>query len=150
MPLSRVFRDRPLLGVVVCALLLRLIAGVFSQGYFAHDDHFETVNIAWSCHHDGIFLEDGTWRWAGNPDFGVIRSAVYNLFLLGLMKATALVGVTTLDAHMYFNRLIHALLSLLPVIFGYRYLREETDQRTAAIGGLILAGHFLMPFLAVR
>lgn len=136
--------------VLFLALALRLIAVVFSQGYFAHDDHFETVNIAWSWHHDGIFLEDGTLRWEGKPDFGVIRSAVYNLFLLGLMKVTALVGVTTLDAHMYFNRLIHALLSLLPVIFGYRYLREETDQRTATIGGLLLAGHFLMPFLAVR
>jgi len=150
MPLSRVFRDRQLLGVVLCALALRLITVVFSQGYFAHDDHFETVNIAWSWYHDGIFLEDGTLRWEGKPDFGVIRSAVYNLFLLGLMRVTALVGVTTLDAHMYFNRLIHALLSLLPVIFGYRYLREETDQRTATIGGLLLAGHFLMPFLAVR
>lgn len=150
MPLSRLLRERPLLGVVLCALLLRLIAVVFSQGYFAHDDHFETVNIAWSWQHDGIFLEDGSLRWEGKPDFGVIRSAVYNLFLLGLMKVTALVGVPTLEAHMYFNRLIHALLSLLPVIFGYRYLREETDQRTAVIGGLILAGHFLMPFLAVR
>lgn len=150
MPLSRLLRERPLLGVVLCALLLRLIAVAFSQGYLAHDDHFETVNIAWSWQHDGIFLEDGSLRWEGKPDFGVIRSAVYNLFLLGLMKVTALVGVPTLEAHMYFNRLIHALLSLLPVIFGYRYLREETDQRTAVIGGLILAGHFLMPFLAVR
>ncbi len=140
----------PLAFVLVVGLLLRLIAVIFSQGYFAHDDHFETVNIAWSWHHEGIFEEDGSLRWEGKPDFGVMRCAAYNLFLLALMKITAVFGVTILGAHMYFDRLIHALLSLLPVVFGYRYLRENTDEKTAFLGGLLLATHFLMPFLAVR
>ena len=116
----------------------------------AHDDHFETIEIANSWQHDGMFLPDGTLRWEGKPDIGVMRSAVYNLFLLGLMKVTAALGVEHLDTHMYFNRFVHALLSLLPVIFGYRYLKEETDERTATVGGALLAAHFLMPFLAVR
>ena len=51
---------------------------------------------------------------------------------------------------MYFDRMMHALLSLLPIFFGYRYLREETDENTALVGGLILSAHFLMPYLAVR
>ncbi len=141
---------RPLLIVLTLALGLRLVAVVFSQGFMAHDDHYETVEIANSWLHQGIYLSDGTLRWEGKPDIGVMRSAVYNLFLLGLMKITSAFGVEHLDVHMYFNRFIHALLSLLPVIFGYRYLKEETNNRTAAVGGMLLSAHFLMPYLAVR
>lgn len=140
----------PLLTIMFAAIVLRLLAVFFAQGYMAHDDHFETVEIAWSWHHEGMFLDNGTLRWEGKPDYGVLRSAVYNMFMLGLMKATAWFGVEQLNTHMYFNRLVHALLSLLPVIFGYRYLKEETNERTALIGGLMLAGYFLMPYLAVR
>jgi hypothetical protein len=141
---------RPFLIILALALGLRLIAVVFSQGFMAHDDHYETIEIANSWLHEGLYESDGTLRWEGKPDIGVMRSAVYNLFLLGLMKVTSAFGVEHLDTHMYFNRLVHALLSLLPVIFGYRYLKEETNERTALVGGVLLAAHFLMPYLAVR
>jgi hypothetical protein len=141
---------RPFLIILTLALGLRLTAVIFSQGFMAHDDHYETIEIANSWLHDGLYLSDGTLRWEGKPDIGVMRSAVYNLFLLGLMKITSAFGVEHLDTHMYFNRFVHALLSLLPVIFGYRYLKEETNERTAAVGGVLLAAHFLMPYLAVR
>jgi hypothetical protein len=116
----------------------------------AHDDHFETIEIANSWVHDGMFLPDGTLRWEGKPDIGVLRSAVYSIFLYGQLKISAAAGIEHLDLQMYFIRFIHALLSLLPVIYGYRYLKEETDDRTATMGGMLLAAHFLMPFLAVR
>ena len=144
------FRLESFAAVVVAALVLRVIAVVFSQGYMAHDDHFETVEIAWSWHQQGIFLEDGSLRWEGKPDIGVMRSAIYNLFLLSLMKLTSAFGVITLNAHMYFDRFVHALLSLLPIFFGYRYLREETNERTAVWGAFALACHFAMPYLGVR
>ncbi len=116
----------------------------------AHDDHFETVRIAWIWLHEGIFESDGSLRWVGKPEIGVLRSAAYNLFLLGMMKATSAAGIVHLDIHQYFSRLVHALLSMLPVVFGYKYLKEETDGETALAGGLILGLHFLMPFIAVR
>jgi hypothetical protein len=143
-------RKHPLLTVILVAAFLRLLSVLFSEGYMAHDDHFETVRIAWVWQHEGMFEEDGSLRWEGKPEIGVLRSAVYNLFLLGLMKVSAALRVTHLDTHMYFERLIHALLSMLPVVFGYRYLKEETDENTALAGGLILGAHFLMPFIAVR
>ena len=143
-------REHPFQTVIIVALGLRILAALFSQGYMAHDDHFETARIAWSWHHDGMFLPDGTLRWEGKPEIGVSRSAVYNLFLLGIMKTTSAFGIEYLDIHMYFNRMIHALLSMLPVIFGFLYLRDETDQRTALVGGLLLSAHFLMPYISVR
>ncbi|MBU1320222.1 MAG: glycosyltransferase family 39 protein [candidate division Zixibacteria bacterium] len=143
-------KKHPFLVVIIVAVALRILAAIFSQGYMAHDDHFETVRIAWAWQHEGIFLDDGTLRWEGKPEIGVLRSVVYNLSLLGIMKITSAFGVEHLDVHMYFDRLIHVLLSLLPVIFGYRYLKEETDTETALAGGLILGAHFFMPFFAAR
>jgi hypothetical protein len=140
----------PFLTVIAAAAILRLLSVIFSQGYMAHDDHFVTIRIAWTWLHDGFFLPDGTVRWDATPEIGLLRSAVYNLFQLGLIEATSAVGVQHLDIHMYFNRLVHALLSMLPVIFGYRYLKEETDQKTAIIGGLMLGAHFLIPYISVR
>lgn len=143
-------KKHPLLSILIIAGTLRLFAVIFSQGFMAHDDHFETVRIAWAWHNEGIFLDDSTLRWEGKPDVGPGRNALYNLFLLGTMKISSVFGVEHLDQHMYFDRLIHALLSLLPIIFGYKYLREETDENTALVGGLILGAHFMMPFFAVR
>ncbi|MGB5107760.1 MAG: glycosyltransferase family 39 protein [Candidatus Zixiibacteriota bacterium] len=147
---SRRFIPRSVFSILIIALTLRLVATFFAQGYMAHDDHFETVEIAWSWHQQGMFLEDGSLRWEGKPDIGVMRSAVYNLFLLGLMKLTGLAGVVRLDAHMYFDRFMHALLSLLPIVFGYKYLKDETDERTAIWGALALSCYFVMPYLSVR
>ncbi|UCD18490.1 MAG: glycosyltransferase family 39 protein, partial [Candidatus Zixiibacteriota bacterium] len=56
-----------------------------------------------------------------------------------------------LDSMMYLIRLVHALISLLPVWFGYTYIYAATKNKNyALIGGLILAAHFLMPYLSVR
>ena len=144
------FRKHPLAVVIIAAGVLRLFSVVFSQGYMANDDHFETVKIAWTWNHEGMFEPDGTLRWEGKREVGVLRSALYNMFLLGLMKLTSAAGIEHLDVHQYFSRLIHALLSMLPVIFGYLYLRKETDAGTAFAGGLMLGMHFLTPYLAVR
>ncbi|MBD3218655.1 MAG: hypothetical protein GF310_10290 [candidate division Zixibacteria bacterium] len=144
------FKRHPLATVLAVAVILRILAVIFAQGYMAHDDHFETVKIAWEWHHEGIFLEDGSLRWEGKPDIGVLRSVVYNLFLLAEMKVTAALGVDYLDIHMYFDRAVHALLSLLPILFGFYYLRKETDLSTAVTGGLLLAAYGMMPFFAVK
>ena len=50
---------------MVIAIALRLLAVVFSQGFMAHDDHFETIEIANSWHQEGMLLPDGTLRWEG-------------------------------------------------------------------------------------
>ena len=143
-------KRHPLATVMIVAVALRVVGVIFAQGFMAHDDHFETVRIAWSWHHEGMFLDDGSLRWEGKPEIGVLRSAVYNMFLLGMMKATSVFGIEHLDVHMFFDRAVHALLSLLPILFGFFYLRRETDRDTALIGGLLLAAHGMMPFFAVK
>ncbi len=143
-------RRHPLATILIIAILLRVLAVIYAQGYMAHDDHFETMRIAWKWQHEGIFLDDGSLRWEGKPDIGVLRSVVYNLFLLAEMKVTSALGVEHLDIHMYFDRAIHALLSLLPILFGFYYIKRETDNNTALIGGFLLAAYGMMPFFAVK
>ncbi len=144
-------RFHPLLLCLLVALILRLPAVIFSRGYMASDDHFETVQIAYDGIQKGLLNDDGTLRWERVAPDNIGRSPLYVLFLFALMKLQFWIGITGLDAMMYFIRLIHALLSLLTVYFGMKYIADSTQSRHAALaGGLILAGHFLMPYLAVR
>ena len=46
------FRQR-LLVVLVCALLVRLVAAIWSQGYIHSDDHFDTIGVAYEWQRAG-------------------------------------------------------------------------------------------------
>ena len=114
----KAIKRHPLLSLLILAMILRLPAVFVSKGFMAHDDHFETVRIAYDGIQDGLLKEDNLMIW---------------------------------DRMMYLIRLLHALLSLLTIYYGYRYIHEITgDRRYAVWGGLILGAHFLMPYLAVR
>lgn len=149
--LDRLSRYNPLLLCLLVALILRLPAVIFSRGYMASDDHFETVQIAYDGIQRGLLNEDGTLRWERVASDDIGRSPLYVLFLFFLMKLQYWIGISRLDTMMYFIRMIHAVLSLLTVYFGVKYIADSTNSRKVALaGGLILAGHFLMPYLAVR
>jgi hypothetical protein len=144
-------KKHPLLSCLLAALLIRLIAVVFSCGYMANDDHFETVNVAYSAVQTGLLNEEGLLKWNAVPSPKIGRSPFYVLSLYSQMYFLKLMGISNLDTMLYFIRLIHALLSLLMIWFAYRYIYETTESREySLLGAMILAFHFLMPYLSVR
>jgi len=149
--MQRLLRSHPVLLCLLVAMILRLPAVIFSKGYMASDDHFETVQIAYDGIQKGLLNDNGTLRWERVQPENIGRSPLYVLFLFSLMKLQSWAGITNLDAMMYLVRLLHALLSLLTVYCGVRYISDSTGSRAAAlVGGLVLAGHFLLPYLSVR
>ncbi len=137
--------------VLIIAIALRLLAVIFSQGYMASDDHHETVKMAWKWHAEGRFFNDQCELiWGDKAGHDIMRSPLYNFLIWLGLKIGSLLGLTYMDQMMYLQRLGHALLSLLAVVFAYRYLKDETDENTALLGSLIVATHFIMPFISVR
>jgi hypothetical protein len=137
--------------VLAVAVLLRIIAVIYAQGYMASDDHHETVKVAWQWNGSGRFLnDDGKLTWGNIAGGDIMRSPFYNFFVYSLMKVGAVLGMDHLDQMMYIQRIVHALLSLILVIFVYKYLKEEADENTALIGSLIMSAFFIMPYLSVR
>lgn len=149
-PAGGEFRRRLLL-VLLCALAVRLIAAIWSQGYIHSDDHFDTVGVAYSWQQDGLWGEDGNLRWKNQPSESIGRFPLYTLSLLGMLKLAAGLGLHSLQQAMYLVRLLHALLSLIPVWIAFSVTRRVTGSRKwATLAGLVMGFHFAMPFLGVR
>jgi len=149
--LLNLIKKYPLLSCLIIAVILRLLATVYSKGFMAHDDHFETVRVAYDGIQKGLLNDEKLMIWNDDTPEIIGRSPLYVLFLFSMMKIQESVGIYSLDSMMYLIRFIHALLSLLIVYYGYKYVLYATESRNSALlAGLILSGHFLMPYLAVR
>ncbi len=144
------WKERPALWrLTAIALAVRLLAAIFSQGYFAHDDHFLVVEAAQSWV-DGF--DYNRWLpWNQGPDAEPSgHSFVYvgvHFLLFELLDA---LGLTDPKAKMLVVRILHALWSLVVVRVGYRMALRMGSERTAWTVGLLLALFCFMPFLSVR
>lgn len=142
-------RQRPLAVLTAIAVVPRLVAAIFSQGYFAHDDHFLVIEAAgsWAAGHDYNYWLP--WNQGADP-----RPSGHSFFYVGLhyllFVALKFVGLTDPKAQMVVVRLLHALWSLVVVRTGYRIALRLSDPAIAWRTGLLLALFCFMPFLAVR
>lgn len=147
--LRRLVDEHPLATVLTTAVVLRLLAVVFSKGYMASDDHFQTVHIAYDLLQNGLWHADGCFGLSKSQDMS--RFPLYTISLFLQMKVLYGLGIESLDRMMFGIRFTHAMFSLVGVWAVYRIVEQETKStKWAMIAGLIVAAHFAMPFLAVR
>lgn len=148
---DNIFTRNPLATVLIVALLLRLIAVIFSKGYMASDDQFETVDVAYNWLRHGLWSPDGILTWGSTITRDIMRFPLYALSLWAIMKVYLWLGIDSLNTMMYGIRAVHAVFSLFSVYACYKIIEIATGSRRWALyGGLIAAVHFALPFLAVR
>ena len=135
--------------ILLAALIFRLIASILSQGYGMHDDHFLIIEAAssWS---DGF--DYNNWLpWSpenkGYPDGHSFSYVGLNYVFFVIFKFFGCLDPKLL---MIFNRLFHALFSMLTVYFGMKITEKYATKKEAVTVGWILALLWLFPFLAVR
>lgn len=144
-------KKHPLATVLITAIVLRTIAVIFSKGYMASDDHYETIRVAYNWLLHGFFASDGTLTWGFTTPRDIARFPLYALSLWSVMKTCTIFGVTDLDSMMYAVRAAHALVSLIGVWSIFRLVKLVTaSDRWAIAAGMIMAAHAAMPFLSVR
>jgi hypothetical protein len=145
--------DRPATGAIgqltLLALLPRLVAALFSGGYFAHDDHFLVVEAARSWADGEDYNNWLPWNQGADP-----RPSGHSFFYVGLhfilFKLLLAMGIDDPADGMVVVRILHALWSLLVVRLGYRIALRLSDPEIAWRTGLFLALLGFMPFLSVR
>lgn len=141
----------PLFFVILIAILIRLPAVIWSQGYIHSDDHFDTIEVARDWAQDGLWGEDGYLRWKNQSSESIARFPLYTLFLYGILLLYKFIGITSLNTIMFGVRSIHALISIIPIWAGFKIILMTTNSKKwAIIGGLVIASNFAMPFLGVR
>ncbi|MCB0793056.1 MAG: glycosyltransferase family 39 protein [Flavobacteriales bacterium] len=145
---TRILRD-PLLAITLIALVPRLLAALFSGGYFAQDDHFLVIESAASWADGSDYNNWLPWHQTGTPTPSG-HSMVYPGLHFLLFKLFHLLGLHDPEGAMIVIRLLHALWSLVVVRTGYRIAAELGGAEIAWRIGLLLALFYFMPFLAVR
>ena len=140
---------QPLLWLTLIAALPRLVAAIFSQGYFAQDDHFLVIEAAQSWVAGFDYNNWLPWNQTVNPGptgHMMVYPGLHFLFF----KLCAWLGFTDPDVNMVMVRLIHGAWSLITVRIGYRIARQLSNEKIAWNCGLFLALFCYMPFLSVR
>ncbi|MCX6135416.1 MAG: glycosyltransferase family 39 protein [Ignavibacteriales bacterium] len=139
---KRLWNERPMAAIVLIAIVPRLVAAVFSKGYGMHDDHFGPIEQPF------IIMNYLTY-WTGRviPHGHSILYPSIHYALFNLLEA---IGVFDPQAKMFVVRLLHALYSLLVVVFGYKIAEAVSTRETAKKAGLILALFWVLPYLSVR
>ncbi len=152
MDIRKIVSTYPLATVLTVAIVLRALAVIFSKGYMASDDHFETVSIAYNwLRNGGPLNSDGFLTWASHAPEEIGRFPLYNLFVYGVVKVCNMVGMESLDTIMYPMRAVNAALSLISVWAVFKITHIVTaSQKWSFVAGMVMAAHFGMSYLSVR
>jgi len=145
--LKTYYQLHPLRFSLIAGFLLRLIAVVYSKGFGMHDDHFLVIEAsqAWV---DGTDYDN--WL----PAYGGVTPDGHSFFYSGLhylfFHVLKFIGIADPQLKMVFVRLVHAILSLGTIYFGFKIAYKISDLKSASTVGLLLACFWFMPWLSVR
>lgn len=151
--LKAYWQNHPYRSILFLAIIIRLIAAVFSQGYAMHDDHFLIIESSAS--------------WAGDYDYNhwlpssQIAAGIENpvpkghsLFYPGLhyffFEFANYIGIDNPKIQMLIIRIFHAFISLLVVAFSFKITEKLSSLKNAKIVGLCIAFCWAFPFYGVR
>ena len=136
------WETHPLILILITAGVVRLLAAIFSLGYGMHDDHFLVIELAQNW-------INGSTEWFDEGPVirrGLLYPGLHYLLFWFLKN----LGVTDPQSKMFVVRFIHAIYSMLIVLFGYLISLQLTDKKTSSQVGLLLALFWILPFMSVR
>jgi len=147
--LKKWFRDKDPFVFLLAAMVVRLLAVLFSKGFGMLDDHFLVIEAAQSW-------VDGTDynNWLPKAGQDVPTPSGHSFFYPGihylLLKGMQSMGILDPQVKMVFIRLLHALYSMITVYYGYKIAEKLTNKQVAWQVGWLLGLLWFWPFLCVR
>ncbi len=140
MQINRLFTS--IQGILIIALVLRLVAALFSIGYAFHDDHFDVLRVAEAWTEEvGHYINRSE-----PPKHSMLYAGITAVFL----KMIKVAGVSDPILKALFLQLIHGLYSLLIVYLGYLITDRISNRKNALRVALILSVLWFMPYLGVK
>src|ERR1051326_4935332 len=144
--LKKLWEEKPLRLILFSAIFFRVVIVIFSKGYAVHDDHFLVTESSqsWVDHFDyNDWLPSSSSQPSGHSWF-------YSGLHYFLFKFLQMIGIFDPQVKMYIVRSIHAVLSLVTVVLGFRIADFLSGKRTARTVGILLALYWFFPFASVR
>jgi len=145
--IKQLWDKHPLSLIVIVGLFFRALAVIFSKGYGMFDDHFLVIEASQSWV-DGY--DYNNWL----PSSGAQSPDGHSLFYSGIhfliFKYLKWRGLMDPQGKMYVIRALHAIWSMLVVIYGYKITEFYAGKKVARQAGMILSILWCVPMLAVR
>ncbi|WKN40829.1 glycosyltransferase family 39 protein [Tunicatimonas pelagia] len=141
------WEEKPWLVIICSAIIVRLIAVIFAGGYGYEDDHFLVIKPAqgWVQGQDS-----NNWIVDNYEENTSGRSLLYPGLHYVLFLSLETIGIDNPMVKMLVSRLLHAIFSLLVVVYGYRLTKLLATQNHANFVGLLLATFWMLPQISVR
>lgn len=135
--------------IFFAAIVVRLVAVIFSQGYGMHDDHFLIIeaSASWVDGYDYNRWLPWTEGNRGMPEGHSFTYVGLNFIYFSIMKFFGIVDPKIL---MLINRFLHAMASLIVVWYGMKITEKLSNRDNAIKVGWILALLWILPFVSVR
>ncbi|MBI2258821.1 MAG: glycosyltransferase family 39 protein [Flavobacteriia bacterium] len=136
-------------NILFWAFILRLCAVIFSEGYGMHDDHFLIIESS-SSWVDGYDYNNWLPWTVGNNGIPSGHSFTYVGLNYIFFECMDFLGLDNPKLLMFLNRFIHALWSLLIVLYSYKITLFLSDKKTALLVSVFMAFTWIIPFMSVR
>ncbi|MEE3448671.1 MAG: hypothetical protein VZQ51_08685 [Bacteroidales bacterium] len=144
------FEEKPLLFCMWTALVLRMLAVVFSQGIAFGFDHY-------------VYIENAQNIVSGSLTFPALSqdmeyesfsrhgySLIYLIGNTGIFYVLEFFNIFDPRGKMFILRLFHALISLYVIYYSYRLAYRLANRKAALAVGLMAASLWFIPFLSVK
>jgi len=146
--IQRMWDDKPLLLVMIVAIITRFLAAVFSRGFGMHDDHFLVIEAA-QAWVDGVIVP-GRPQMPGQELIPDGHSMFYMGLHYLLFKFLALFNIVDPQFKMLIVRLIHAAASVYAVWLTFKITEKLSSKKDAALAGMLMASIWFLPMLSIR
>ncbi|HSY76687.1 MAG TPA: glycosyltransferase family 39 protein [Bacteroidia bacterium] len=147
--IKKTWEKHPLAIIILSALFFRVIAVIFSKGYGFHDDHFLVIEPtqSWVDGYDyNNWLPQNSGKQCAPEGPSMFYPGIHYLIFLYLKWR----GVLDPENKMYIIRALHAVYSLIVVIYGYKIAKHYGGDKVAKQAGLLLAVYWFIPMLSVH
>ncbi len=146
--LTQKIETKPLFYILAIGLFLRLVAAFTAHGYYAFDDYYCVVDIAWDWTNG---INSGNWFVDDYEKNDTLRTIYYpGIIYLLILFSKYLFFLKDPFYQMIAVQVFHAVVSLLIVFYSYKISEIISNKRTALIVGLLMSCMWFFPFLSVR
>jgi len=144
----KLWEEKPLVVILLLAVVFRLLAVIFARGWGMLDDHFLVIESAqsWVEGEDYNDWLPGSLRNTGPTGHNFLYPGLHFV----LFSFFSLIHFEDPQAKMFIVRFLHAAWSLITVYYGYKITRTIGDEKAARLTGLLLAVFWFMPWMSVR
>lgn len=131
------------------SLLLNLIAAIFSNGYFAHDDHFLIIEASKSWAEGFDYNNWLPWSQGSEP-----YAKGHSFFYVGIYYCyfyiVEFIGIQNPFIQIKISQILQSIFMVSIIYYGFKIIKEKYNHKIAVYSSLLLCSFYFFPFLSSR